>query len=84
MAKHVSLSNTLQVCVLLEQEVEAAGRLETALEDRAVLQVLWVAAPAVKDVMIIPSHGLQDIELGFRICRVRFPKLQVMVHPRFG
>ena len=62
-AKHVSLSNTLQVCVLLEKEVEAAGRLETALENRAVLQVVWVTAPAVKDVMIIPSHGLQNTGL---------------------
>lgn len=45
-------------CVLLEQQVKALGCLETALEDRAVLDGVWVTAPAVKDVMIIPCHGL--------------------------
>ena len=45
-------------CVLLEQQVKALGCLETALEDRAVLYGVWVTTPAVKDVMIIPCHGL--------------------------
>lgn len=60
MAKHISLSDALLSRVLLEQQIEAAGCLVTALEDRAILEGLWVTAPAVKNVVIIPCHGLQD------------------------
>lgn len=62
MAKHVGLSNALQSCVLLEQQIEAAGCLVTALEDRAVLQAIWVTAPAVKYVVVIPCHGLHSTD----------------------
>ena len=57
-AKHVGLSNALQSRVLLEKQIEAAGCLVTALEDRAVLEGVWVTAPAIKDVVVIPCHGL--------------------------
>ena len=71
-AKHVGLSKALQVCVLLEQQVEAPGPLVAALEDRAVLQGLWVTAPAVKDVMVVPCHGLRNTpELVFGILKFR-------------
>lgn len=69
MAKHVGLSNALQSCVLLEQQIEAAGCLVTALEDRAVLEAIWVTAPAVKDVVVIPSHGLQSTDQEEELCR---------------
>ena len=69
MAEHVSLSYALQSCVLLEQQVEAAGCLVTALEDRAVLEAIWVTAPAVKDVVVIPSHGLQSTDQEEELCR---------------
>ena len=68
MAKQVCLlAGALCSGVLLEQQVEALGCLVTALEDRAVLQGVWITAPAVKDVMIIPCHGLHiRTRLGFR------------------
>ena len=60
MTKHVSeLRDSSLIGVLLEQQVEALGSLEAALEDGAVLQALWVTAPAIKDVMVIPCHCLQ-------------------------
>ena len=62
MAKHVCQLRHARLCgVLLEQKVEALGRLVTALEDRAVLQAVWVTAPAIKDVVIIPCHGLHEM-----------------------
>ena len=57
-AKQVCLSNALQICVLLEEQVEAPGSLVAALEHGAVLQGVWVTAPAIKNVVIIPCHCL--------------------------
>ena len=65
-SKHVcELCSPCFIAVLLEQQVEPLSCLVTALEDRAVLQGIWVTAPAVKDVMIIPRHGLQHISTHF-------------------
>ena len=61
-AKHVGFSNALQSGVLLEQQIEAAGCLVTALEDRAVLEGVRVTAPAIKDVMVVPRHGLHSTD----------------------
>lgn len=60
MTKQISvLRGALCSSVLLEEHVKPLGCLETALEDRAVLDGVWVTAPAIKDVMIIPCHCLQ-------------------------
>lgn len=38
------------------------------LEDAACEQGMWVAAPAIKDVMVIPHHDLGDAGQG--VCQV--------------
>lgn len=53
------LSSTLRRGVVLEQQVEAPGNSVDPLEHGAQLQPLWVAAPAIKDVMVVPHHDLQ-------------------------
>lgn len=45
--------------VVLEEQVEAPGHREEALEHGAQLKPLRVAAPAIEDVMVIPHHHLR-------------------------